>query len=494
MAGRFDKIAFAFNGSKVYDALFIKEKVPTYFMGCSATILKVIEKKNIPVDKFRFASYSVKTGYKECSADYKSRRLLINAEWVEANVPGFGMATPAPSAAPQKTAHKPAAEEPTNTKSYPPAPPMLELEDSEMFVDDSGKVIEIEVRGERHFDKIWFKARDVETMLLLSDIGPVMQDVKSSFEEGVHYQTFDLIPLLRNSGHHDQKKNKNELALFLSYWGLVKMLFGRRHPVAIKFQRWAIEKLFVIQMGTPEAKEGMAADVLGVTPQTLKAVLSTNANSMPVIYLFQLGTVKELRSSFPDEIPETFKDSDIVFKYGLTTDFKQRTIQHEASFKKFSYADGEPVNIQLKYHVYIDPVHLSDAEMDIERYFKSAKWHLNIKQKKLTEVVAVPETFVSNIIHNEFKRLGNTYAGRLQDMQTQLRNEQKINEQLKVQIDSQEKYHQEAMKTQEKFHDDVVRAHEQLIMEKDLRLKEKDEMLQMKNEMLQTYKEMLRMK
>ena len=35
--------------------------------------------------------------YKECSADYKSRRLLIKADWVEKNVPGFGAASPAPA-------------------------------------------------------------------------------------------------------------------------------------------------------------------------------------------------------------------------------------------------------------------------------------------------------------------------------------------------------------------------------------------------------------
>ena len=39
---------------KVYDAKDIKDKVPTYFTGCSATILKIIEKKNIPADQSFF--------------------------------------------------------------------------------------------------------------------------------------------------------------------------------------------------------------------------------------------------------------------------------------------------------------------------------------------------------------------------------------------------------------------------------------------------------
>ncbi len=213
-------------------------------------------------------------------------------------------------------------------------------------------------------------------------------------------------------------------------------------------------------------KDDMAADVLGISIQTLKAVLNTSANSMPVIYMFQLGTVKQLRKSFPTEIPETFKDTDLVFKYGLTEDFKARTGQHEKNFKKFVYDDGTPLQLQLKHHVYIDPVFLGKAEMEMEKYFKCAKWHLQFKQKLFTEVVAIPEHFVDNLVHNEFKRVGVQYAGRLQELQM-------INEQLKEQVAA---------------HKEVVQSHKLLLEEKDIRLKEKDEMMQVYKEMMQKFR------
>ena len=56
------KMAFTFNKDKVYDAQFLKQQVPTYFVGCSATILKIIEKKSIPINKYYFASFSTKNG------------------------------------------------------------------------------------------------------------------------------------------------------------------------------------------------------------------------------------------------------------------------------------------------------------------------------------------------------------------------------------------------------------------------------------------------
>ena len=432
MASNFNMTTFLFDNVRVYDALFIKDKVPTYFVGCSATILKIIEKKNIPIDKYFFASYTVKNGYKSCSAEYKTRRLLINAVWVEENVPGF---SPDGKSKVVKLV-KP-------VKEYLHAPDILHLEDEEKFKDENGDIIDIEVRGERHYDKIWFKARDIEKMLDLDDITKTVTDIKSSYERDTHYQTFHLIPLTRGSGEGEQIKNinKNELSMFLSYWGLVKMLFGRMHPIAIKFQRWAIEKLFAIQMGTKDQKEDLAADVLGVTPKALKAVLNTNVGSMPVVYMFQLGSVKSLRNTF--NIPNSYKDTDIVLKYGLTQDLRRRTTEHEAAFKKLEYDDGNSVQIGLKYHVYIDPFYLSNAETDIKNYFVGAQWHL--KHPKFTEICIVPDHMLTTLVHNEFKRLGNAYAGKLQDLQTQLSNEQKINMQLKSQLEAQESYHRDSI-------------------------------------------------
>lgn len=461
-APKFQRMAFVFKDDtkkdhRVYDALFLKERVPTWFTGCSATILKVIEKQKIPVDKYYFASFSAKSGYKECSAEYKSRKLLIDADWVEAHVPGFGSHPPAPS--PAKIQEKPA-------KVYAPAPPYLVLNEDEKFKNEKGETLDIEVRGERHYDKLWFKAKDVEEMMGMENVNGTLVSSTSTYERGIHFETFDLIPPSGIPDKGDQKKNANELAMFLSYWGLVKMLFTRKNPLAVHFQRWAIEKLFTIQMGSIDDKQNLAADILGVTPKALKAVLATNVSSLPVVYLFELGNVKDLRESL--NIPQDFKDDQIVVKYGLTQDLKRRTGEHESSFAKVKHA-----KMSMKYHVYIDPLYLSNAEQDIEHYFIGAHWHL--RHAKHTELAAIPEHMLNSIVQLEFKRLGNAYAGKLADLQTQLANEAKINAQLQVQIQSQEQAHKTLIADKEAHH-------KTLIAEKDKAAKEKEELLREKIE------------
>ena len=388
---------------------------------------------------------------------------------MESHVPGFGKVEEAPVVK-------------TTTKVYPPAPEILYLTEEEKFKDEQGNAIDIEVRGERNYDKVWFKARDVEKMMGIVDVSSTITSSTSSYDCGVHYQTFDLFQCPHNVRALEQNKKGNQTAMFLSYWGLVKMLFGRRHPIALQFQRWAIQKLFAIQMGTQEAKNELAADVLGVTPKALKAVLNTNVNAMPVVYLFQLGKAKDLREVF--DIPSSFKDDDIVVKYGLTTDLKRRTTEHELAFKKVSKNE---INMTMKYHVYIDPFYLSQAENDIEHYFDGAMWRL--KHPKFTELAAFPEYMLNSIVLKEFKRLGSAYAGKLQDLQLQLSNEQKINEQLKKQIDSQEQHHRETVEYMERTN----KEKEALLVKMS---KDKEELyqkaMQSKDEMLELYKAMFK--
>ena len=433
MAGKFERAAFLFKSTNVYDALFLKERVPTFFVGCSATILKLIEKKGIPQDQYYFASYTTKSGYKECSAEYKSRRLLIKADWVEKHVPGFGAASPAPV----KTT---AAIKPVVVKAYQPAPAFLHLEDSEKFIDAAGQLVDIEVRGERHWKKIWFKARDVEKMLELSDISGIVMQSTTSYEYGRDYQTFSLIGCPENLRASDQKKSGNQTAMFLSYSGLVRMLITRRHPIAERFQDWAFEKLFTLQHGTQDAKEELAADVLGVTPKALRAVLNTNANTVPAVYLFRLGLAKDLRSTL--NIPESFADDHVVCKFGLSTDLSKRSSKLESEYRL------PGVSLRIQYHVYIDPIYLSTAEKDVKDYFANAEWAL--EHSKYKELAVLSPQMLKSVVYDKYKALGVAYAGKLLELQTQL-------EALKEQI----------KRTEE--------THAQLIAEKDDRLRETKE-------------------
>jgi len=58
---------------------------------------------------------------------------------------------------------------------------------------------------------------------------------------------------------------------------------------------------------------------------------------MPVIYLFYLGDMGEVRKKLgiSEEKYPHIKDSYHVFKYGLSENFKKRAEKHEATFKKY---------------------------------------------------------------------------------------------------------------------------------------------------------------
>jgi hypothetical protein len=218
-----------------------------------------------------------------------------------------------------------------------------------------------------------------------------------------------------------------------------------------------------LKHGSQEEKYELMTDVLGITPKALKSVLSTNVNAMPVVYLFGLGRAGELKKNI--DIPATFNDADIVVKYGLTNDLKRRASEHETTLGKLN-PNGQ---IGLKYHVYIDPFFLTQAEADIKEYFVGAQWHL--RHPKYTELAVVPHHFLNTIVHNEFKRLGATYAGKLQDLQQQLASEKRINEQLKAQMEAQERHYQETLAVKDKYHD-------ALMAEREVRLNEKDDIMQ----------------
>lgn len=438
----------------VYEASYIKEQVPTFFTGCKS-VLNIVERMKIPRDSYFYAIYSKVNGWRQVPYDSqaKIRKLLFTKVWVEANVPTFG----------------------NNTKElkYEALPPILNLEDDEKFQDLEGNTIDITVRGERHRDKIYFKASDVGKMLdVVQMLGTLKND--ASFEKNVHFKTFQY-QIKVGISHFDlidsNPQSKKTTSLYLTFKGLMKLLFVRRHPIADHFQEWATDILYKAKLGTKDQKQELAADVLGVGAKDIKAFLNTNVNTMPVVYLFTLGTAKELRETL--DIPTNFKDDEYIVKYGLTNDLKRRTFEHE---KK--YGSLPSVNLALKYHVYIDPFYLSTAESDIEKYFRSVRWLIGCnasavqaaRHPKHTELASIPELMMDTMVHNEYKRLGQAYGGKLQDLQTQLANEQKLNQALKESMERQEQHHKEML--------EMTRE----------RLKEKDDLIRAKEEMLELYR------
>jgi hypothetical protein len=381
------------NGIEYYQANFIKEQQPTYFHGCSATIRKIIEKKQISNENYLLATYNKKQGYMVCDSDVKRAKLYLKKEWVDSNIPGFGN-------------HSIKLE-------IEPVPPLLLLEEDEKFKDEKGNVVEIEVRGERDWEKIWFKASDVGKMLEYKDdeIRITLTQKTGAFKQDEDYKTFIQKGVIKY--YSLPNKGNNQKTIYLSYHGLVRLLMIRRHPIANHFQKWAMNTLFIHQFGTTEKKEELGADLLGIDLTTLRDFLRTSVDKIPCLYLFYLGDAGDLREKIPNGLENNRK----MYKYGFTDDLERRTRDHRKSY-------GE--HIQLVHFVYIDPKYLSKAETsfkekiecftDLKNNGMKPNSNSDISRK---EIISYDDRF-KKTIHSNLKDIGEIYSGILRDYQHKL--------------------------------------------------------------------------
>ena len=102
----------------------------------------------------------------------------------------------------------------------------------------------------------------------------------------------------------------------------MRVLFVTRNNKTDKFQKWAIETLFTVHMGDAASKNKLASKITGVPYESIQQFFSASATPLPCIYLIHLNDVKTLRSHM--NIPPTYTDDMIVFKYGQTKDFEDR--------------------------------------------------------------------------------------------------------------------------------------------------------------------------
>lgn len=171
------------------------------------------------------------------------------------------------------------------------APPILKLKTAEKFYGNDGEIIEIEVRGERHHDKCFFKVTDVSTGFDVLRLHNVIIGAHSTYEEYVDYKYFYCISCIKDV-------NKKIRKMFLTYDGILKVLYTSRGKNGGKFRAWASKTLNVAQMGTVAQKSKLACKLLGVDTQSLINVLKTVPTPISCIYFFLIGTVKDLRNKY----------------------------------------------------------------------------------------------------------------------------------------------------------------------------------------------------
>ena len=345
------------------------------------------------------------------------------------------------------------------TGKYKPLPPFVALEDNEKFKDADGNILEVNTFGKKNVDNILFCAKDVARILEINKMYEILTQVTSDYIYGLHYETFAISSKIINTMKHginnseqianDSKKvdcRGRPQMLCLTYLGLIKMLFTRRHKIARIFQNWAIKILFAAQMGNMDHRYEVASDILNVNQKIIKAFLNTQLGDFPCIYLIVIGTVGELRGKI-DNLPGD--DTHLVVKYGLTKNLANRMKNHETTFNKITKSITG-----LRWHVYIDPVYLIDAENAIRAYFKDNNFAHKVDNHR--EIGILPEALVKNALKDKMKLIGNLYAGKLEIIQQKLAETEKINLSLQSSVVEMKETYQLSKTNMEESHRAII--------------------------------------
>jgi hypothetical protein len=287
------------------------------------------------------------------------------------------------------------------------APEILILDDNEKFKDDDGNIINIETRGYRKIDGIYFKVKDVMTCFEMVNLNKHLFDNKSAFTEIIHYKYFNCKKVRK-----DPKKQRTiKKELYLTYEGILRVLFASHSSKVKTFIKWATETLFTIQLGTIKNKEELISTILGVNAKVIKEVFNTSTNTLPCIYLFTLGTVKELRLTM--NINDCIADDSIVAKYGFTKDLSRRTGEHISTYGKITNCD-----LKLKFHSYIDPQFISSGENDIKLFFDALKIKLDYENND--ELVIIPKNLII-LVEKQYQQIGKNYMGHISELITKIK-------------------------------------------------------------------------
>ncbi|AVL93363.1 hypothetical protein mvi_3 [Megavirus vitis] len=284
------------------------------------------------------------------------------------------------------------------------APGIIKLTKKEKMKDNSGNIIEIEVRGTRDHDNCYFKVYDVARGFGMKQLNNII--IKSNgYINNIHYKYFYFDKNRTSSSENKKVKNKKPLSkkLFLTYLGLLKVLFASRNKTVGNFLNWATKTLFTAHLGTQDQKNELSSKLMGISANIVKEVFSTTSSTLPTIYLFSIGRVKDLRATL--KIDKKYHDDDIVCKGGETIDLTRRINEHNTTYGKLPGA-----NLCLKWHNYIDPQYTSKAETEL--FMLLDKLGHKMDHSKYNELIIFPkDKKAGNFIIDQFKNVSNKYLG-----------------------------------------------------------------------------------
>lgn len=331
-----------------------------------------------------FFARITKNGWVESNEKEFRAKILIKSEWVKTNVTKFvdKYGTTSKLNSPIRDVKPPLRE----------APPVLELEEHEKFCDDEGNVYEVEVRGVREEDKIYFKGSDVQKVFEMENL---VKNIKRDHTNLEDYEQFSLLsqnPLAEDSGTTVKIVKRT----FFTYNGLLKVIFNSRCGVGKKFRKWATKIIYTAHLGTDEQRYEQALDIAGVNATLVKQVFDTCVTKVPCVYLFYVGRVSKMLKYYPEL--KKYR-SGMLFKFGMTISLHRRLIEHIKD-----YGSLRESSLKLSQWSPINEKCISKAETVLSRYFNDKKvpfqGHDEIVILSRTDMVEVKAKYME--IYNTF--------------------------------------------------------------------------------------------
>ena len=126
---------------------------------------------------------------------------------------------------------------------------------------------------------------------------------------------------------------------------MLRFIFVSRTNIMTNFVKWATNILFTLQIGNTDQKHSLFNKILGTNAKIAENVLKSSTSTIPCVYFFTLGYVKDLREKM--KIDNKYKDDQIVSKFGRTISIVRRIPEHETTF-------GKMADLKLKYYSFID--------------------------------------------------------------------------------------------------------------------------------------------
>ncbi len=410
----------SFNNISYYNSKNMMECNPDFYYGCKTKPRTIIAKKKIPESDYIYANLKA-SEWNISSVDCKKAQLLITKTWVdkyyfEKDKKDLQLNNERRE---EITITKELVEEKKITIKekeiiieendvIEKLPPLVVLNETEKFKDLNGNTLEIETRGLKERNKIYFKVSDISKAFELPRLADSITDCRGDYEKNIHYKSFirDFTPV-SNGG---EVANKHRKITYLTYHGLLRVLFVSRNKNVKQFQDWAEDKLFTIQMGSKEEKVKLGTNILNISTKTYKAVFDSYASKFPSIYLLSLGKVGVLRNTFG--IAPDINDDSFVYKYGFTDDLSRRIGEHEYNY-------GKLPNVTMKlstFHI-IDVKYTSEAEKEIREICGAFEKKLSVEG--YNELIVLNEKEHGQI-KKYYKHIGTECAGATLELQSQI--------------------------------------------------------------------------